>query len=597
MGGAFELRRLAPDLRSLDPNAIPDLGFGPMTAQSIAGEVPEGAFTSAPSPEEKLRAMAEMGAGPVLAHGIAGNIHSAADATTDAMEHPSLASITNAGVRTGVAAMSPELTAASGLGGLSLAALKDLFSSAIPGADAKKLRRAAPSDAPIPAAVAPAADPDPLEAKYKDDPTISLLMGQIKQANADATRDYPGRNGDQSRAAARDAATKLQGTLAAELAKRDEASRAKTKGIYDQQVSEANAARDVELGKGRNFQDTSVGKVYDKMGGFAPMLGGMIPGAVSRLAKGPIKDGYDFAVRSGLGAIGGVMANNIPLAYNAFSTPVENPEQKAAAAYSFNLPDDHPDKKKYTDLANSLPKANPLRSAAADELYDPKKMLERAVQGGTEGFLGSEMGGDVLPAVGGLFRKSSWQMPEMATARNAGKLDQFNGKPPAIEDRIEPTLYGAFSAADGPFQAAAAPQAAISPPPVPSTPSVVMPPLPKTKGVQGPSAFDLMTRKPAAVAKDTDKTLAKADKQDALAKEKARIESLVPTLKAVHGFKRVTDAKKFLADHPDLQTEADVARHMTERQLEVMRQPDTTSKALDDLFSTDSGSPLMTRGQ
>lgn len=591
-------RRLAPAMSMRDPNAVPDLGFGPMTPTTISG-YPNGEISSQPSPEERIRAIGDMGALPVLARGEAGAFSDATDAGAEAMRDPSLATVSNAGLKTGIAIGSPTLAGASALGGMSLAALKDLGDAIIPKAEAKK-RPAPPDLKPSIVDGIPEAAADPMAEKVKGDPQLELLYNAYQDAMRRAGGDVGGRgiskeSGDKARAAAAGQAQDIMGKLSVALENKAKAGRDKEKGIYDQQVAEANAARDMEMGRGRRFADTAVGKVYDKMGGLAPMAMGMIPGSVARLARGPVESMGSAALRGGLGAISGVMANNVPLAYNAFSTPVENPEQRAAAAYSFNLPDGHPDKAKFADLAASLPKTNPTRDLAASELYDPKKFAERAVQGGAEGFLGSDLGDMVPGAIGGAFRKSTYQLPEAAIASNAARL---SGKPPAIADRIEPTLAPP-SALDGAFAAGAPPMRDVTPvgaaPPsaaqaIPSVPTVMAP---KTS-VQGPNAFDLMTMKPKQAAAKQDVLMARADAQDS----RARIQSLAAEVKQVHPNMRLNDIKKMLASNPDLTDLPSITKFLTKAQLAAKTTPGTLSKALEDQFGkSDNGSALLTSGQ
>lgn len=370
---------------------LPDYGFGPMTPTTIAGRPND--FVSSRDPDPTWGDLA-LSAAEFPARATVGQIDAAGSGIADALVDPSLANVTNAGVNTGLALMSPELTVASGLGGLGLAALRD--ADVIPSAEARRLRHPAPVD--------------PVLEKVKDDPSLLALYQQIKIEQNNATRDYPGRNGDASRAAAAARVQELQGQFSAALAKRDAAKQA----IYDQQVTNALAARDVELGRDRRFSDTEVGKVYDKLGGYAPLVAGFVPGVVSRLAYGPAKTLGNALLRDAEGITFGIGANNVPLAYNSFATEVDNPEQRAYAAYAYNLPDGHPDKVKAQAMADSLPKLNPVREESQEELYDPEKLKERAIMGGFEGWGGNRLGQMLTGGLGGLFRRSSYQMPPEA---------------------------------------------------------------------------------------------------------------------------------------------------------------------------------------
>lgn len=132
---------------------------------------------------------------------------------------------------------------------------------------------------------------------------------------------------------------------------------------------------------------------------------------MSKLAYGPAANFGSKVLRGLTGASFGVGANNVPLVYNSFSTEVDNPEQRAYSAYAYNLPDGHPDKAKAQAMADSLPTLNPLRVQAQEELYDPWKFGERAGMGALEGFAGNELGQMFPGGIGGMFRRSSYQLP------------------------------------------------------------------------------------------------------------------------------------------------------------------------------------------
>jgi hypothetical protein len=169
---------------------------------------------------------------------------------------------------------------------------------------------------------------------------------------------------------------------------------------YDRAVGTAEAARDKELARDRRFSDTEVGKVWDKTGGLAPVLAGTVTGALSRSATGGGSAMYNYGLPAGLGALAGVGAANVPLAYNALFTEPDNPQKRAMEAYARELPPTHPRRAEFEELARTLADANPVRSAAAAEFYDPHKLAERAIMGGTEGLLGGMLGADVPRTLG-----------------------------------------------------------------------------------------------------------------------------------------------------------------------------------------------------
>lgn len=161
---------------------------------------------------------------------------------------------------------------------------------------------------------------------------------------------------------------------------------------YNRAVSRAERSRDTALARDRRFSDTAVGSAFDKAGGLAPGIAGVLTGGLSRLATGPSKVLYNYALPAVLGTLAGAGAANVPLAYNALVTEPDNPEKRAYEAYSRELPPSHPRKQEFGDYARGLPDANPIRKAASEEFYDPEKLTERLVMGGSEGLLGGEMG-------------------------------------------------------------------------------------------------------------------------------------------------------------------------------------------------------------
>lgn len=354
-----------------------------------------------PSLGEKALAAAEW-----PARTYAGQFDRATDAVAEALGDPTLANVTNAGVQTGLTAGSPLLTGASGALGFGIAGAQDLIPPFASDAVAKEKRRPDMKPAIFEPAAAPAVDP--IAEKYKDDPTLSLLHSQIEAARADSVRDYPGRNGDASRAQAAERLMGLQTKMAEELAKRDESKRLLEKGNYDRQVEDAIFARDKARSRDKRFSDTEVGKVYDKLGGYAPVVAGMVPGAAFALAKGPAKTWSDALLRAGTGAGFGVGAINVPIGYDMAYSPVVNPEKEAMRAYSYNLPDGHPDKAKSEKMAAELPEENPVHAAAKDEFSDLGNMAKRSVWGAIEGAGGQELGGLAPRAIGGLFKPSSY---------------------------------------------------------------------------------------------------------------------------------------------------------------------------------------------
>jgi hypothetical protein len=209
------------------------------------------------------------------------------------------------------------------------------------------------------------------------------------QAEADARRQE---------IEAQTAAAKARGESEANIATERQSKEAEL-AEYQNQVKRAEMARDFELSRDRRFSDTAGGKIYDAMGGTAPIVAGALLGAGSRLATGPgatfagkaIKD-YVAPIVSGAGA--GAAAYNLPLGYDAFSTEAENPQKRGYSAYARELPPKHARKQEFTDYAAGLPDANPVRAAASKEFYDG--LAKRSAAGALEGAIGGEFGAQVV---------------------------------------------------------------------------------------------------------------------------------------------------------------------------------------------------------
>jgi hypothetical protein len=197
------------------------------------------------------------------------------------------------------------------------------------------------------------------------------------------------------------------------------------RGEYDRSVMRAETARDDELKRVRRFSDTEVGKVWDKTGGWGPALVGAGLGGLSRAATGGGSALKNYGLPVTAGGIGGALSSNIPLAYNAFATEPDNPEKRAYTAYARELPQSHPRKREWTDYADKMADANPVRTMAAAELYDPVKAAERMAFGAVEGIGGGFAGSDLvrLPgrigeATGSLLAGHHRGMGRAATARS-----------------------------------------------------------------------------------------------------------------------------------------------------------------------------------
>jgi hypothetical protein len=292
-----------------------------------------------------------------------------------AVDEPSIPTATNAAVQTGFAAFRPGLALKALGSGYLAALLKEAGAFDGPSsAEAQVAKKGA-----APKVVMPGLTPeqqsfyDAADKRLRDDDFGSpadkrQVMQQMQELRA-LSNKFVTDNADSER--------RLR-----EKAKGD------AQEEYNRQVAGAEAARDKELGRDRRFADTVPGKVWSETGGLAPMAFGFAPGVINRAAYGSGK----LLPAMGEGAAAGAAAYQIPLAYDAFGTPVENPQKRAYEAYARELPPDHPRRQEWMDYAAKLPTANPLREAASSELYDPVKAVERSVAGGIEGGLGAALG-------------------------------------------------------------------------------------------------------------------------------------------------------------------------------------------------------------
>lgn len=336
----------------------------------------------------------------------------AAQKISEASDDPSLAKMTGAGVRSGtaIASMAPVYGPAlkAGLG----------IATTIGGAG---LAEAARRDMGSPVTAANAAGD-------AEDPQAAALREEIARLDRAATGDLPGRKSSEAaaiRAGYQQQAAAARARLADMMAEKARAAQDKERGTFDAATAQATKLRDAELARmGDRFSNTNVAKIYKETGGFMPLLAGGVAGAMSRAA--PAKSLWDSPKVAG--ALAGVTATNAPLAYDAFMTPVENPEKRAYEVYGRELPDGHPDKAKAIETAAGMPTANPIRTEAQREFYDPIKLAERIGVGTFEGVGGGLIGShavDVPKAIGktvaSAYGKMSLAAAEARNAANATK--------------------------------------------------------------------------------------------------------------------------------------------------------------------------------
>lgn len=293
----------------------------------------------------------------------------AASAIGEAVQDPSIANITNAGVQSALNVPTMRGLKAAGVigtAGLGLAGAADmgLFNG---GAHAQSVRqdRAAAERAKAEAAKARA------EAEGK---------AATLRAQADAAQ----------RAVEIEAKRKAD-ELAAQKASEDLAE-------YNNAVRRADLAKNEILAdRPTKFKDTYTGALFDKFGVLAPGIVGAGTGVTTRGGLRSLGFNNRYALMAApatLGMLAGGVAANWPLGHELIFQPPLNPERRAYEAYARELPPTHPRKQEWTNYAERLPEENPARKVASKEFYDDRKLAERSVIGAAEGVLGGLAGAE-----------------------------------------------------------------------------------------------------------------------------------------------------------------------------------------------------------
>jgi hypothetical protein len=318
---------------------------------------------------------------PATAAGLTG-IPQAASAIGEAYEDPSLANVTNAGARTAMAVMRPAAAAKILAAGYTAAGAKQsgLFDTQ---AEAQSKKGAAPKE------VMPGLSPEQqsqydaarkrLESGDYDPAERSMLQETMREFRRQSI-EFQNKNAEKDR----------ELKARAETAKQDE---------YNRQVHASEDAFAAEMARDKRFDKTPIGEMYEKTGGYAPFLAGILAGTTARLGAGPGNFGTKYAVPVGVGAVGGFVAPNAPNYYNSTNTPPDNPKKRAYEARAEALPPDHPRRQEFLDYARSLPDENPVRKAAlADDTWENR--IKRGSYGAAEGTLGGLLGADTVNAAG-----------------------------------------------------------------------------------------------------------------------------------------------------------------------------------------------------
>lgn len=335
-----------------------------------------------PLSERAVRGLLDFGPIPAqMATSIATQPYTAGVALGEAAHDPSLANITNAGVQSALipfASLRAMGTAAGVAGtGLGAAVAKDsgLFDI---GANAQD-------------ALDPGARRRLQQLQDKQAKGQTLTKAEREEQNSYLQTIQAASAAAASSKAQVDAKA-AEAKIAAEAAQQ-----ASEQADYNRQVTEAERARNAELGKATSFNDTATGKVYEKLGGLTPFLAGLGGGMVGRMAHGGGSFAKNYAIPAAEGTGAAFAVSNAPLFYDSFSTPALNPKREALKAYGENLPPSHPRRQEFLDRATREPELNPVRQDAREALFSPTANANRMFASALEGGLGGVTGG-ALPS-------------------------------------------------------------------------------------------------------------------------------------------------------------------------------------------------------
>lgn len=433
MAGAF-----APNIEgpgSEDPIAFLERLYGPVTARSRAGLMPETASLTALDEDPRITELREPGAAEG-AFGVMGDIAMqpirAGEAVGEALSDPTLANVSNAGVQTALTLGKPYAAAGSAGLGLLEGLRRDLGATLdSPAYAAKKAKKSS-------------FVPDPYDPTSGINESMHNELQRLRQKEEEGVLSRAEREKQNSImsiiAAAQSAKAEAQAKAGLEADKKrieeEAAQKASKRQEYDRQVQTAESMRDKERARIKRFADTEFGKVYDKTGGALPFLAAAGGGALHRAASGGASG---FLNKVALPAIEGtglaLTANSIPLAYDAFLTPPDNPEKEAMTAYARELPPEHPRKEEMGAFAEKLPSRNPVREAASEEFYNE---------------FGPRLG---ISAMEGIPAALTGANIDRIRGRIMGqKAPDLNPKPtgPKPQGRVSRWLDGLFGKADAP---------------------------------------------------------------------------------------------------------------------------------------------------
>lgn len=302
-------------------------------------------------------------------------IYSGIGPAMQAIQDPTLANLTNAGVRVPLSLLGivpGMLPAAVGSGALGLgeAARRDMAPSVVDDAQAQTKAKGKQPERGS-AVTLPGLTPEQ-NAEYNS------LQDRLRKSDFGSGAD---------RRAVETRAKELRTLSDAFVERRNNSAQ----GEYDAAVKRAETARDDILSRRPpRFNETETGKVFEKLGIAAPGVVAAGTGLITGAASG------GRALPAILGGIAGGLAANYPLGHEAMFAPAANPEKEALSAYARELPPDHPRRGEWQTYASGLPDQNPARKAAVDEFYDPWLFAERSGLGVAEGLVGGLAGGETV---------------------------------------------------------------------------------------------------------------------------------------------------------------------------------------------------------
>lgn len=329
--------------------------------------------------------------GPELAKGYVGQIDRTAQALSDATNDPSLANVTNAGAQTAVTFGRPVVAGGIFGAGMLEAARRDFAPDVFSPANALTRRQT------------------------RDQEMKDREAARQREAEANRIRlESEARRAEADAALKREAeAEKKRVDLERQKAEQDE---------YDRAVERSEGAYNREMARVRRFSDSKsyTKEVSDRVGGFAPFVGGLVGGKVARMA------GRGLGGQLVGGAAGGIAATSAPLFEDAYFTDIDNPERAAYMARGAELPPGHPRKQEFLDYGRSLPEENPVRTHATESLYNPVRLGLSGVEGALAGMLG----GDAANALARPFRRNAMGQPPTPAqqARTIVRATDKNGR-------------------------------------------------------------------------------------------------------------------------------------------------------------------------